>query len=305
MRCNCLDAMHNKITGFLSFISVERGIMLFMINMGATFLIAQSSTLPNAIYLGIIAFFLWSGVDAINNVYDAELDEKSDPKRARYTKNLGKLGLAISLGLFAISLGLGAVTGMLLVVVFIFVGILAGIIYSVPPFRLRQTIYKPIVNLSVGAVPVLIVAAFYDVFSVQIFTLILLMGISTAVNSLWEDLADYKSDYNAKAKTTLVVLGFKKGLYLTIILGYSLIPLMIIVGMLFQLNTIYFVILGALITYISIRLIQNRHIITGKPKQETLLVAGEGFAKDFVIVALVHTTNLMLSGFLTYQIAVI
>ena len=297
--------MHNKITGFLSFISVERGIMLFMINMGATFLIAQSSTLPNAIYLGIIAFFLWSGVDAINNVYDAELDEKSDPKRARYTKNLGKLGLAISLGLFAISLGLGAVTGMLLVVVFIFVGILAGIIYSVPPFRLRQTIYKPIVNLSVGAVPVLIVAAFYDVFSVQIFTLILLMGISTAVNSLWEDLADYKSDYNAKAKTTLVVLGFKKGLYLTIILGYSLIPLMIIVGMLFQLNTIYFVILGALITYISIRLIQNRHIITGKPKQETLLVAGEGFAKDFVIVALVHTTNLMLSGFLTYQIAVI
>jgi len=276
-----------------------------MINMGATFLIAQSSTLPNAIYLGIIAFFLWSGVDAINNVYDAELDEKSDPKRARYTKNLGKLGLAISLGLFAISLGLGAVTGMLLVVVFIFVGILAGIIYSVPPFRLRQTIYKPIVNLSVGAVPVLIVAAFYDVFSVQIFTLILLMGISTAVNSLWEDLADYKSDYNAKAKTTLVVLGFKKGLYLTIILGYSLIPLMIIVGMLFQLNTIYFVILGALITYISIRLIQNRHIITGKPKQETLLVAGEGFAKDFVIVALVHTTNLMLSGFLTYQIAVI
>lgn len=297
--------MHDKITGFLSFISVERGIMLFMINMGATFLIAQSSTLPNAIYLGIIAFFLWSGVDAINNVYDAELDEKSDPKRAKYTKSLGKLGLATSLGLFAVSLGLGVVTGMLLVVVFIFVGILAGIIYSVPPLRLRQTIYKPIVNLSVGAVPVLIVAAFYDVFSVQIFALILLMGISTAVNSLWEDLADYKSDYNAKAKTTLVVFGFKKGLYLTIIMGYSLIPLMIIVGIMFQLNTIYFVILGALITYISIRLIQNRQIITGKPKQETLLAAGEGFAKDFVIVALVHTTNLMLSGFLTYQIAVL
>lgn len=297
--------MHDKITGFLSFISVERGIMLFMINMGATFLIAKSSTLPNAVYLGVIAFFLWSGVDAINNVYDAELDEKSDPKRARYTKNLGKLGLAISLGLFAVSLGLGAVTGMLLVVIFIFVGILAGIMYSVPPFRLRQTIYKPIVNLSVGAVPVLIVAAFYEVFSVQIFALILLMGISTAVNSLWEDLADYKSDYNAKAKTTLIVLGFKKGLYLTIILGYSLIPLMIIVGLLFQLSTIYFVILGALITYISIRLIQNRHILTGKPKQETLLAAGEGFAKDFVIVALVHTTNLMLSGFLTYQTAVI
>lgn len=300
MRYNCLHAMQNKITGFLSFISVERGIMLFMINMGATFLIAKSSTLPNAVYLGIIAFFLWSGVDAINNVYDAELDEKSDPDRAKYTKNLGNLGLAISLGLFAVSLGLGAVTGMLLVVAFIFLGILAGVAYSVPPLRLRQTIYKPVVNLSVGAVPVLIVAAFYDVFSVQILALILLMGISTAVNSLWEDLADYKSDFSAKAKTTLVVLGFKKGLYLTIILGYSLIPLMIVVGVLFQLNTVYFVILSALITYISIRLIQNRHIITGKPEHETLLAAGKGFAKDFVIVALVHTTNLMVSGYLTY-----
>ncbi|MEJ2126524.1 MAG: UbiA family prenyltransferase [Candidatus Bathyarchaeota archaeon] len=276
-----------------------------MINMGATFLIAKSSTLPNAVYLGIIAFFLWSGVDAINNVYDAELDEKSDPDRAKYTKNLGNLGLAISLGLFAVSLGLGAVTGMLLVVAFIFLGILAGVAYSVPPLRLRQTIYKPVVNLSVGAVPVLIVAAFYDVFSVQILALILLMGISTAVNSLWEDLADYKSDFSAKAKTTLVVLGFKKGLYLTIILGYSLIPLMIVVGVLFQLNTVYFVILSALITYISIRLIQNRHIITGKPEHETLLATGKGFAKDFVIVALVHTTNLMVSGYLTYQMVAI
>jgi 4-hydroxybenzoate polyprenyltransferase len=240
-------------------------------------------------------------VDAINNVYDAELDEKSDPDRAKFTKNLGKLGMTITLGLFAITMTLGAATGTLLVVVFIFIGILAGVAYSVPPLRLRQTIFKPIVNLSVGAVPVLIVAAFYDVFSVQVLALILLMGISTAVNSLWEDLADYKSDFNAKAKTTLVVLGFKKGLYLTIIMGYSLIPLMLVVGMLFQLNTIYFVILSALTAYISIRLIQNRQIITGKPEHETLLAAGEGFAKDFVIVALVHTTNLMVSGFLTYQ----
>ncbi|MDG6223000.1 MAG: UbiA family prenyltransferase [Candidatus Bathyarchaeota archaeon] len=293
--------MRNKLKGFLSFISFERGIMLFMINMGATFLIAKSSHLPDAVYLGIIAFFLWSGVDAINNVYDVDLDVKSDPKRAEYTKNLGKLGLAISLGLFAVTLSLGAATGILSVVMFIFIGIFAGVIYSVPPFRLRQTIYKPIVNLSVGAVPVLIVAAFYNVFSIQIFALILLMGISTAVNSLWEDLADYKSDFTAKAKTTLVVLGFKRGLYLTIILGYSLIPLMIIVGILFQLNTIYFAILAALITFISIRLIQSRQIITGKPKQETMLKAGESFARDFVIVALVHTTNLMISGYLTFQ----
>ena len=80
---------------------------------------------------------------------------------------------------------------------------------------------------------------------------------------------------------------------------------MLLVGVLFQLNIVYFAILGTLIAFISIRLIQNRQIITGKPNHEALLKVGESFAKDFVIVALVHTTNLMLSGYLTYQMVAI
>jgi 4-hydroxybenzoate polyprenyltransferase len=296
--------MLRTVKGFFSFISAERGIMLFMITTGAAFLMAEKISLIQASYLGIIAFCGWSGVDAINNVYDVDLDVKSDPHRAEFTKNLGKVGLFISLAFFAVSMSLGAITGIQLVVVFVFVGILAGVLYSVPPFRLRQTIYKPIVNFSVGAVPVLMVAAFFDVFSIEIVVLLLLIGISTAVNSLWEDLADYKSDFNAQARTTLVVLGFRRGLYLTIIMGYCLIPLMLVVGLLFNLNTIYFIVLSGLIAYISIRLIQNRNIITNRTKNDTeqMQKLGEAFARDFVIVALVHTTNLMLSSYLTYQI---
>jgi len=295
--------MLRDVKGFLTFISVERGIMLFMITMGATFLITENATLLRAIYLGFVAFCGWSGADAINNIYDVDLDVKSDPLRADYTKNLGKMGLCISLIFFALSMSLGAITGIQLVTVFVFVGILAGVIYSMPPFRLRQTIYKPIVNFSVGAVPVLIVAAFFNVFSVQILVLLLLMGISTAVNSLWEDLADYHSDFDAHARTMLVILGIKRGLYLTIMMGYSLIPLMILVGVLFNLSLLYFIVLTALIGYISIRLVQNRHVLIGGTKNdtETMLKLGKAFAKDFVIIALVHTTNLMLSGYLTYQ----
>ena len=268
---------------------------------------SKNTTLFGAAYLGFVAFCGWSGVDAINNVYDVELDVKSDPHRADYTKNLGKLGLFISLVFFALSMGLGAITGMQLVTVFVFVGILAGVVYSVPPFRLRQTIYKPIVNFSVGAVPVLIVAAFFNVFSVQILVLLILIGVSTAVNSLWEDLADYKSDFNANSRTMLIILGFKRGLYLTIIMGYSLIPLMILVGVLFQLSVIYFIVLAGLIGYISLRLIQKRHLLFGRAKADTesLLKLGEVFAKDFVIIALVHTTNLMVNGYLTYQQALL
>jgi 4-hydroxybenzoate polyprenyltransferase len=286
--------MLRSVKGFLAFISIERGIMLFMITMGATFLMAENAALLRAIYLGFVAFCGWSGVDAINNVYDVDLDVKSDPLRSEYTKNLGRLGLSMSLG---------AITGVQLVTVFVFVGIIAGVVYSVPPFRLRQTVYKPVVNFSVGAVPVLIVAAFFNVFSVQILVLLLLIGITTAVNSLWEDLADYASDFDARARTMLVVLGFKRGLQITIMMGYCLIPLMILVGILFQLSLLYFLVLTALIGYISLRLVQNRHVLFGgvKADTESMFKLGEMFAKDFVIIALVHTTNLMLSGYLTYQ----
>ena len=295
--------MLRSVKGFLKFISIERGIMLFMIAMGATFLIAKNASLLGAIYFGFVAFCGWSGVDAINNVYDVDLDVKSDPLRSEYTKNLGKMGLFIALIFFAVSMSLGAITGIPLVTVFVFLGILAGVVYSVPPFRLRQTIYKPLVNFSVGAVPVLMVAAFFNVFSVQIVVLLFLIGISTAVNSLWEDLADYVSDVDAHARTMLVVLGFKRGLYLTIAMGYCLVPLMILVGILFQLTLLYFIVLTALIAYLSIRLIQNRHILFGGDKTDTktMLKLGEMFAQDFVIIALVHTTNLMISGYLTYQ----
>ena len=295
--------MLGSTKGFLTFISLERGIMVFMITMGATFLITRSAILPEAIYLGFVVFCIWSGADAINNVYDVDLDVKSDPFRSDYTRNLGDLGRYIFLIFFILSISLGVITGIQLVTVFVVLGIFAGIVYSMPPFRLRQTIYKPVVNFSVGAVPVLIVAAFFNVFSIQIFVLMFLVGISTAVNSLWEDLADFKSDLGAKARTILIVLGVKRGVYLTILLGYCLIPLMILVGILFQLTLIYFVILAALISYLSVRIIKSRQVLFGglNTDLESMLKLGEMFAADFVLVALVFTINMMLSGYLTYQ----
>jgi len=294
--------MRSKVKGFLNFISVVRGIMPFMITSGATFLMAKDATLHGAIYLGLLAFCGWSGVDAINNFYDVELDVKSDPLRADYTKNIGKIGLIIALAFFVMSVSLGAITGTHLVTFFVFLGILAGLAYSAPPFRLRQTIYKPVVNFSVGSVPVLIVAAFFNIFSPQIIVLMFLMGISTAVNSLWEDLADYDSDFGAQARTILTVLGIKRGLYLTIGMGYCLIPLMILVGFLFNLSILYFIILATIIVYVTIRLIKNRQIMgISNTNTKSMLKLGESFSKDFVIIALAHTTSMMINGYLTHQ----
>jgi 4-hydroxybenzoate polyprenyltransferase len=190
-----------------------------------------------------------------------------------------------------------------LVTVFVFVGIVAGVVYSVPPFRLRQTILKPLVNVSVGAVPVLIVASFFNTFSFQLLVLVLLIGLSTAANSLWEDLADYESDHASNARTLVVVLGFKRGFLLTVLVGYCLVPLMVLVGILFQLSLLYFVVLGALIAFLSLRLVQHRNALfrSSNTELDTLLRLGNSFAKDFVIIALVHTANLMINGFLNYQ----
>src|SRR4030065_126224 len=121
--------MFQDMRGFASFISVERGVMLFMISVGAAFLTA-----------------------------------------------------------------VGGARLLLLFFLFVAFGIVFGVFYPVPPFRLRKTRYKPIVNFTVGAVPVMIVAAYFGVSSFSVVSLVVLLGVTTAVNSLWEELADSALD---------------------------------------------------------------------------------------------------------------
>ena len=136
-----------------------------------------------------MVFCGWSAVDAINNICDVNLDTISNLFRARFTKNLGRFGLVITLSLCALTFSLAVVTRNFLVIVFIFLGFGAGVLYSVPPFRLRQTIYKPAVNFCVGAFPILIAAAFASRFSENVWALVFLFGSPTAVYSLWGDFA--------------------------------------------------------------------------------------------------------------------
>jgi 4-hydroxybenzoate polyprenyltransferase len=292
--------MYQDVKGFAQFISVERGLMLFMISVGAVFLTAETLAWSTALYLGIMVFCIWSAVDAINNVCDVDLDALSDPLRAQFTKKLGKLGLFIVAVFTGLSLGLGAVTMTPYVVLFVGLGILFGVLYSVPPFRLRKTAYKPIVNFTVGAVPVLIVAAFFNVFSLNVVSLVLLIGVTTAVNSLWEDLADFASDFSSGSRTVPIIFGFRRGLFLTIIMGYVMIPLMVFVGLMFQLGWVYYVSLFGLAMFVSLRIVQKRVALftNDKADQTKLHKLGEVLAKDFVIIAIVFTLSLMVSSLL-------
>jgi 4-hydroxybenzoate polyprenyltransferase len=292
--------MFQDLKGFAQFISVERGLMILMISVGASFLMSGSLVWFEAVFLGVIAFCIWSAADAMNNIFDVDLDMLSDPFRAEFTKKLGKFGLLIAMFFTALSLLLGAFTMTPCVVLFIIIGIMFGVLYSVPPFRLRKTAYKPILNFSVGAVPILIIAAFFNAFTPNIIALILLIGVTTAVNSLWEDLADYASDFSSGSRTIPIILGFKRGLIFTIIMGYTLIPLMILVGILFQLSWVYYVTLTALSVFVSLRVYQKRHTLLREGKEDTkqLFKIGEVLAQDFVLIAIVFTLSLMLSSLL-------
>lgn len=292
--------MFQDLRGFAQFISVERGLMLFMISVGATFLAGGTVAWPVALFLGLIVFCIWSAVDAMNNLCDVDLDVLSDPARASFTKKIGKLGLFIIIGFTALSLSLGAITLMPFVVLFIGVGILFGVLYSVPPFRLRKTAYKPIINLTVGAVPIMIIAAYFNIFTIEIVLLISLIGVTTAINSLWEDLADYASDFHSGSRTIPIILGFRRGLFFTVAMGYIMIPLMALVGVLFKLPLIYYGALAALTSFITLRLIQKRNTLFREDNgdKNKLFKLGEVLAKDFVIVAIVFTLSLMLSSLL-------
>ena len=74
--------MLRGLRGFAKFISAERGVMVFAIAVGAAFLMLDSGAWNQASYLGVIVFLGWSGVDALNNVFDKELDILSHPSRA-------------------------------------------------------------------------------------------------------------------------------------------------------------------------------------------------------------------------------
>jgi len=290
--------MLQGLKGFAQFISVERGLMVFMIAVGAAFLIGETLAWSSALYLGLIAFCGWSAVDAINNIFDVDSDVLSDPFRAQFTKKLGRFGLPIAAVFTVLSLALGAVTLLPYVLLFIALGIGFGVLYSAPLFRLKDTAYKPIVNVTVGAIPVMIVAAFFNVFSLNVLTLICLIGVTTSINSLWEDLADFASDFNRGSHTITVIMGFRHGLIFAVIMGYAMIPLAILIGILFELPIVYYAALIGLASLMTIRIYRNRQILLNKDKEDTgeLFKLGKILAKDFVIVAIVFTLALMLSS---------
>jgi 4-hydroxybenzoate polyprenyltransferase len=273
--------------------------MLFVVTLGGAFLIGGSTALLPTLHLGVIVFCFWSFSDAINNIYDKELDAISDPKRAEFTEKLAKKANYITYLFLGLTFFLGALTLNWIVFAVISVGMLFGFIYSAPPIRLRTTVVKPLVNFVFGAVAIFISGAYFGVFTLNALILALLFGVVTAVNSIWGDLADYQSDKNSGARTLPVILGFRSGLFLTVILGCMLIPIMTYIGLMYSVFFVYYFVLAAVASYILIKLFLKRHMLS-KNKENTpaQLSLGGLLSKDFVRITLIFSFTFALCAFI-------
>ena len=83
-------------------------------------------------------------------------------------------------------------------------------------------------------------------------------------------------------------------------MGYVMLPLMALVGVMFSLPLVYYIALVALTGFVTLRLVQKRQTVFGGDKADTakLLRVGEVLSKDFVIVAIAFTLTLMLCSLL-------
>jgi 4-hydroxybenzoate polyprenyltransferase len=288
-----------SLRGYSEFIAIQRGLMLFVVTLGGAFLIGNSPAILQALHLGAIVFCFWSFSDAINNIYDKELDATSDPKRAEFTEKLGKKAYHITYLFLGLTLFLSALTLNWLVFAVISVGLFFGFIYSAPPIRLRTTIVKPLVNFVFGAVAIFISGAYFGVFTLTILMLTLLFGVVTSVNSIWGDLADYQSDKNSGARTLPVILGFRNGLFFTVILGCMLIPIMTYIGLMYSVYFVYYVVLAAVASYMLIKLFIKRGMLS-KNRENTpeQLSLGGLLSKDFVRITLIFSFIFALCAFI-------
>lgn len=164
-----------------------------------------------------------TGLYILNDVFDIEIDRISHSDRALPRGDVS-MRAAIVAGAFLIVVGtvaafyLEVLAGFLVGTIGLF-----GVLYSVPPFRLRR--FPVVPNVIIGFFVFLAFLAGYSYFETNIPSVVLLgaillwamfVGCSSA-----KDLGDVEGDEKAGVMTLPTMLGFGRGFRITSLLVYS------------------------------------------------------------------------------------
>jgi len=211
---------------------------LLMVGMGGYFNPSLKLIgIPDTIYILIAALImtiLWLATLLVNDVYDLKIDKISNPQRPLVSGLIRPAEyLNLSFCLFLIALYASLVLGILpyiAALMFIF----SGIIYSVPPLRLRNRIFHSLF-IGWGSVLAFLIGYFIQAdlsqlsMSREVLMLVLLIFLALSTGSVTKDLKDQEGDRQSGVKTIFTVYGYKKGMLITaLLLGLSLLtPLLL------------------------------------------------------------------------------
>lgn len=184
--------------------------------------------------MGIALFtilFLWEYASMINNVYDVEIDKVTKKRRVLVQGFLNPTQLReISVILAISAVGLAITLGWIQIILTIFFIFLATI-YSVPPVRLRNSIFSTTI-IGLGSTLAFLIGYFapsYTILGDEIirsyppltnFAIIIgwIIFISLSVGSMVKDIDDYEGDKKSGIRNVFTVYGKEKGLCISSIL---------------------------------------------------------------------------------------
>ncbi len=223
-----------------------------------------------------------TGLYILNDVYDLEIDRISHPERALPSGDISQKAAKIASSVLMIG-GTGTAfainpnSGILIGTIAIF-----GVLYSVPPIRLRR--FPVVPSMIIGFFVFLSFLAGYTSLGAPIEAEIILGGMLLWAMfigcSLAKDLGDVQGDKSAGVNTLPTLLGFDKGFRITSIMVYSAFAFPIILIFVLDLP-LFFIPLIAFLLLVEIFVLERFRNTRGEPESDRWY--GLAFAQ-FVLV---------------------
>lgn len=158
----------------------------------------------------IIGIGCSAGSQVLNHVFGEKIDKIEHPKRAIPSGKISKKGL-FGFAIFLLIITLFSVFISKDIFVLALLGVILGILYSVPGFKFENKWYSSSILLSVGYILIPILSGFFivrgfDLFvlDVALFFALIVLGISPL-----KDIPDVKGDKKHKKNTLPVKIGTK------------------------------------------------------------------------------------------------
>ncbi|MBI2546293.1 UbiA family prenyltransferase [Candidatus Woesearchaeota archaeon] len=169
----------------------------------------------NAAYAIIAIFFVRQSAVALNDIYDYSIDKISNAKRPLVKKTLEKHELKnIALICSAFAISLSAIIN-LKVLFIVLIGLLFGVLYSVPPFRLRNNLLghfiialSLLICLASGFLITNDASKILSSLNLKFGAWLLITGLSSSFS---KDFKDIKGDSKEKIINLYTLLGRNKG----------------------------------------------------------------------------------------------